>query len=260
MKRALSSVDSYLSPVSPLILQSITFRFAFNHMDSGRDRDNPVGAMPPHNVLREIHSSRRSPRRLASFPLWLRNEKPSSIWEEETETQMVSRYGACLRCRHLVQPEAIVVILRRDNGQRAQARVKYCRYNSDGFRELGIEFVGKDNFWDLNWNPAATVEQTEELTEDSALQDVFGTSEISADDETGIGLCRTGYRLQNRKAEVSPAVVDTAQSLPSADEISGRAYEIYLARGGVGGDGLEDWFQAERELKEQYCAAKSTSG
>ena len=89
-----------------------------------------------------------------------------------------------------------------------------------------------------------------------ALQDIFGTREISADDETGIGLCRTGYRLQNRKAEVSPAVLDTAQALPSADEISGRAYAIYLARGGVGGDGLEDWFQAERELKEQYCDVK----
>ena len=120
--------------------------------------------------------------------------------------------------------------------------------------------LARTTFWDLNWNPAATVEQREELTKDSALQDVFGTREISADDETGIGLCGTGYRLQNRKAEVSPAVVATAQALPSADEISGRAYEIYLARGGVGGDGLEDWFQAERELKEQYCDVKSTSG
>jgi Protein of unknown function (DUF2934) len=222
-------------------------------MDSSRHGDNPGGEPTPHNVLREIHSSRRSPRRLASFPVWLRNEKPSSIWEEETETQVVSRYGACLRCRHLIQPDAIVVILRRGNGKRAQARVKYCRYNSDGFREVGIEFVGKDNFWDLNWNPSTTVEQTEELTEDSALQDVFGTSEISADDKTGIGQRATGYRLQNGKPEVSPAVVDMARAFPSADEISSRAYEIYLARGGVSGEGVEDWLQAERELKEQYC-------
>jgi hypothetical protein len=173
---------------------------------------------------------------------------------------LVSRYGACLRCRHLVPPNAIVVILRKDNGQRAQARVKYCRYNSDGFRELGIEFVGNDNFWDLNWTPSVNVGQAEQLTEGSALRDVFGTSEISADDETEIELCRTGYRLPDRKAEASPAVVNTAQALPSADEIGSRAYAIYLARGGVGGDGLEDWLTAERQLKEQYCDVKSTSG
>lgn len=31
-------------------------------------------------------------------------------------------------------------------------------------------------------------------------------------------------------------------------EISNRAYEIYLRRGGDPGDEAQDWFQAEREL------------
>ena len=35
---------------------------------------------------------------------------------------------------------------------------------------------------------------------------------------------------------------------PTAEEIAHRAYEIYLSRGGVPGDDVEDWLQAEREL------------
>jgi len=35
------------------------------------------------------------------------------------------------------------------------------------------------------------------------------------------------------------------------DEIRGRAYELYLARGAQPGRELEDWLQAERELKSE---------
>jgi hypothetical protein len=35
---------------------------------------------------------------------------------------------------------------------------------------------------------------------------------------------------------------------PSCEEIRLRAYEIYLERGGLPGDELDDWLQAEREL------------
>ena len=33
------------------------------------------------------------------------------------------------------------------------------------------------------------------------------------------------------------------------EEIRGRAYEIYLERGGQPGDEMDDWLQAERELE-----------
>ena len=41
--------------------------------------------------------------------------------------------------------------------------------------------------------------------------------------------------------------VATSGSL-SPDEIAGRAYELYLARGAQPGRDLDDWLQAEREL------------
>lgn len=36
---------------------------------------------------------------------------------------------------------------------------------------------------------------------------------------------------------------------PTEEQIRERAYEIYLARNGKPGSDLEDWLQAERELK-----------
>ena len=36
---------------------------------------------------------------------------------------------------------------------------------------------------------------------------------------------------------------------PSTDEIAGRAFELFQRRGGEPGHDLEDWFEAERELR-----------
>lgn len=37
---------------------------------------------------------------------------------------------------------------------------------------------------------------------------------------------------------------------PTEEEIAIRAYHIYIERGGVEGDPLDDWLQAERELAQ----------
>lgn len=39
---------------------------------------------------------------------------------------------------------------------------------------------------------------------------------------------------------------------PTIEAIQRRAYEIYLKRGEQPGHELDDWLQAERELKERY--------
>src|SRR5712691_11509954 len=106
----------------------------------------------PTAAMSEMQRRRRSPRRAASIPVWLRREGPGRTWEEETETRVLSRYGACLECRHAVEAGGILAILRRDNGQRATARVRYCRFKAEGHREIGVEFLNCDNFWDVHWN------------------------------------------------------------------------------------------------------------
>jgi outer membrane protein TolC len=37
--------------------------------------------------------------------------------------------------------------------------------------------------------------------------------------------------------------------MPSAEDVARRAYELYEARGGEPGADLDDWLQAERELR-----------
>jgi len=49
--------------------------------------------------------------------------------------------------------------------------------------------------------------------------------------------------------DVDPSV-EASRTEPTQDEIALRAYHIYLEREGAGGDPVEDWLQAERELTE----------
>jgi hypothetical protein len=48
---------------------------------------------------------------------------------------------------------------------------------------------------------------------------------------------------RRRPAAAAPSVSD--------DMIAQRAFEVYCARGGGDGQALEDWLQAERELRPQ---------
>jgi hypothetical protein len=45
---------------------------------------------------------------------------------------------------------------------------------------------------------------------------------------------------------------ESGKSEPPLAEIRQRAFEIHIERGGIHGCDLEDWLQAERELKEKY--------
>jgi hypothetical protein len=91
---------------------------------------------------------RRSRRMPGSVPIWLRREDPRNTWEEETWTATLSRHGAGFVCRHAVEVNGRVVLCRRDKGNRVEARVVYSHLDSDGHRQIGIEFLGKGDFWD----------------------------------------------------------------------------------------------------------------
>ena len=45
---------------------------------------------------------------------------------------------------------------------------------------------------------------------------------------------------------------ETSKNAPPLAEIRQRAFEIHIERGGIHGWDLEDWLQAELELKEKY--------
>jgi len=93
-------------------------------------------------------SLRRSPRVPTAIGVWLRREDSRRTWEEDTWTRTVSRHGAGFVCRHPVEMGGRVVITRKDKAMRAEARVVYSRLNAEGGREIGVEMIDRDNFWD----------------------------------------------------------------------------------------------------------------
>lgn len=115
-------------------------------------------------VFRASHLSqqlRRSSRVPASMSVWLRREDPGRTWEEETWTSSISRHGAGLVCRHLVETGSTLVVCRKGIGERSRARVVYCKYDGDGRRQIGVEFLDRNDFWDSRYeaslkNAAAT--------------------------------------------------------------------------------------------------------
>ena len=59
-------------------------------------------------------------------------------------------------------------------------------------------------------------------------------------------------RQKKQRQAVNPAPFGTTPAIqPTQAEIARRAYEIYRARGGAPGCDLDDWLQAERELKAE---------
>lgn len=117
------------------------------------DADDARNKRKIADLLRRISQSRRglrrSPRFATSLPVWLRREDPSRTWEEETWTSSVSRHGAGFSCHHSVDIGGEVVLCRRDRGSRVRARVVYSRFDTEGRRQIGVELVDPDDFWDL---------------------------------------------------------------------------------------------------------------
>jgi hypothetical protein len=95
---------------------------------------------------------RRSPRKIASIAVQVRSEISGQRWEEKTETQVISRYGALVRCRHYLEVGENIGVVRLESGRRADARVAWYERKQDGEPRAGIEFSDCENFWELDWS------------------------------------------------------------------------------------------------------------
>lgn len=94
---------------------------------------------------------RRGSRRSAAIPVRLIPDRPGGR-EEETQTRVVSRHGANLRCQCPLEAKDTLIIVRRDNGRRASARVAWVRHLPDSSREVGLELLGSEDLWGLDWD------------------------------------------------------------------------------------------------------------
>ena len=94
---------------------------------------------------------RRSPRKMTSIPIQMWSGKSKPRWEEKTETQSISRYGALVKSQHYLEVDENLVVARLDTGRRVDARVAWHGQKKDRHSEVGIEFPNCDNFWELDW-------------------------------------------------------------------------------------------------------------
>jgi hypothetical protein len=120
----------------------------------GKDLDHLERALLLHIIERATDLGlhlRRSPRKTASVAVRLCWDKLGGAWEEDTETVLLSRYGASLRCSRPADPRASLQIVRLDTGQKTQARVAWQRPAGNEGSRIGVEFEGCDNFWGLDW-------------------------------------------------------------------------------------------------------------
>lgn len=95
---------------------------------------------------------RRSPRTVASISIQVGSEKPEQWWEERTETRLISRYVALVKCQRCLEIGENLRVVRLDNGRKAVARVAWQVRKKHGLGEIGLEFLNCDNFWELDWD------------------------------------------------------------------------------------------------------------
>ena len=129
-------------------------RFADEIEHSAQDLDNLERAKLLHIILTASELGRhlrRSPRKVAAIAVRLSSEKVGGAWEEDTETVLVSRYGALVRCKHPAKAGETLQITRVDTGEKATARVAWQRPSSNDDIPIGVEFVACENFWGLDW-------------------------------------------------------------------------------------------------------------
>jgi hypothetical protein len=121
---------------------------------SAIDLDNLDRAKLLHIILSASELGRhlrRSPRKVATIPVRLSSEKLGSAWEEDTETVLVSRYGALVRCKHAAKAGETIHVIRADTGEKVLARVAWQRPSGNDDIRIGVEFVACENFWGLDW-------------------------------------------------------------------------------------------------------------
>jgi hypothetical protein len=129
-------------------------RWADEIENAGMNLDNLDRAKLLHIILSASELGRhlrRSPRKVATIPVKLSSEKIGSAWEEDTETVLVSRYGALVRCKHPAKAGETIHVIRADTGDKALARVAWQRPSGKDDVRIGVEFVSCENFWGLDW-------------------------------------------------------------------------------------------------------------
>ncbi len=96
---------------------------------------------------------RRSPRAMVKIPVVIKGvDKQGYEFEQETETLMVSKYGARISTVHQVEVDDILKLRLQNSEDWSEFRVAWVGNESgDSVGQIGIEFVQALNFFGIKF-------------------------------------------------------------------------------------------------------------
>jgi len=134
-------------------------RQAVELAESAADLDNLERARLLDILLRATDLSqylRRSPRLAAIHPIRLRSDKLGRVWEQDTRTRVLSRYGALVEVRQAVENDDVLTLEWPERNKQARVRVAWVNPRGPNQFAIGLEFIDVDNFWELDWTRIGT--------------------------------------------------------------------------------------------------------
>ena len=96
---------------------------------------------------------RRSPRAMVKIPVVIKGvDKQGYEFEEETETYVVSKYGARVSSVHQIEVDDILQLRLRDSQDWSDFRVVWIGHEGDDtLGGVGIEFIQATNFFGVRF-------------------------------------------------------------------------------------------------------------
>jgi len=102
-------------------------------------------------AMREVkgYVLRRSPRAMVKIPVIIKGvDKHGYAFEEETETFVVSKFGARVFTIHELAEDAVLELRLKSSDQWSQFRVVWLgRQEDDTLGQIGLEFIQATNFF-----------------------------------------------------------------------------------------------------------------
>lgn len=100
--------------------------------------------------------SRRSGRIARRIPVTLRWQPPGcDVQDDPAETALLSKHGCTVICNNRFKIGHEVFVMYPERGKSVRARVVYRELTGGKTNvSLALEFLGTDNFWEIEFPPA----------------------------------------------------------------------------------------------------------
>jgi len=86
------------------------------------------------------------------LPVMIHWREPQGDWREvPAETRMLSSHGCLVACPAPIKLSDEVMVWWLERGRYTQARVVFRKVSSDHSVEIALEFIGVDDFWDMDF-------------------------------------------------------------------------------------------------------------